>query len=258
MTPGRRVMALHTAVAAAIFTTHRRVPPARLYNSRRGGASRTVVFANYPTAVAAVSLLPGARRKRLAAAALPLLATAALPGMVDERQLDARRRNAVPLLGVLLAVAAGEGRVSATSFSRPRSHALLGAALLAASTPWVLADLGLQTLGMRAPSPAEPGVDRVHLGHHEGLDGVLLALDGLVLEPYARGRMHRWYVTLMVSYGCAVAARDAWHEQVVKRGWTARHLPDVVRPRPTRAWAVLLAATPLLERLLRSTRNSGV
>jgi hypothetical protein len=252
--PGRSILALHGGVAAAIATTHRRVPVQRLYNSRRGGLSRAAVFGCYPTAVAAVALLPLARRRRLAAAALPLLVTTSLPGMVDEGHLDARRRNALPLLGVLLAIAAGEAQVSDTGVSRPRSHAVLAAALGVISIPWVLADLGLQTRGMRRPSPSEPAVDRVHLGHHEGLDGTLLALDGLLLEPYAEGRAHRWFVSLMVSYGCAVAAQDAWHEQVVKRGWARRRLPDVVRPRTNVAWACLLGTAPLVERALRTTR----
>jgi hypothetical protein len=131
---------------------------------------------------------------------------------------------------------------------------VIGGVLAAVSLPWVLAELGVQTTGMRGPTAAEPGVDRVHVGHHEGLDGTLLAVDGLLLEPYARSRAHRLYLALMVTYGTAVAAQDAWHEQVVKRGWTGRRLPDVARPRPSLAWAALLAATPLVERLIGRER----
>jgi hypothetical protein len=246
--PGRLVFGLHAGVAAAIAVTGRRVAAGRLYNTS-GGISRAAVFGCYPTAVAAAAVLPYAQRRRLAAAAYPLCATLALPGMVDEHDLNPRARNALPLLGVLLAVAAGE-TTGSDPVVPPASHVVIGGVLAAVSLPWVLAELGVQTAGMRMPTAAEPGVDRVHVGHHEGLDGVLLAVDGLLLEPHARSRAHRLYLALMVTYGTAVAAQDAWHEQVVKRGWASRRLPDVARPRPSLAWAALLAATPLVERLI--------
>src|SRR5205823_228527 len=124
------------------------------------------------------------------------------------------------------------------------------AVTLALAAPWVLAALGGQTAGMRRSTPGEPAIDRVHLGHHEGLDGALLVLDAIVLGPAALGRAHRWCLGLMAGYGLAVAAQDAWYEQVVKRGWSARRLPDVTRPRPSAAWAGLLAAAPLMARLV--------
>ena len=64
----------------------------------------------------------------------------------------------------------------------------------------------------------------------------------------------RWYLALMLTYGVAVAAQDAWLEQVVKRGWTSRRMPDVVRPalRRRRLGSALLgrrrpSPAPLLE-----------
>jgi hypothetical protein len=249
MKPGRLVLALHAGVAATIVVTGRRAASERLYNTR-GGLSRAAVFGCYPTAIAAIAVLPRARRRNLAAAALPLCATLALPGMVDEHDLNPRPRNLLPLLGVGLAAAAGEVPPGAAG-SRPQSHAAIATVLAVISVPWLIAELGLQTRGMRQPTTAEPGVDRVHLGHHEGLDGALLAIDGLVLARYATGRAHRLYLALMVAYGCEVAAQDAWHEHVVKRGWATRRLPDGARPRPGLAWAGLLAITPLVERLIR-------
>ena len=118
------------------------------------------------------------------------------------------------------------------------------------SLPWLLAGAGVQTAGMAQPTPGEPGVDRIHLGHHEGLDGALLAWDALLLSRRRTGTVHSWYLALMLTYGVAVAAQDAWHEQAVKRGWTSRRIPDVVRPAASHAWAALLAATPLVRRLL--------
>jgi hypothetical protein len=54
----------------------------------------------------------------------------------------------------------------------------------------------------------------------------------------------------MVSYGAAVAAQDAWYEQVVKPGHTDRRLPRVIRPAATPAWAGLLASVPLVRRVV--------
>src|SRR3954447_140724 len=144
------VWVLHAATAAAIGVTHARVPPERLYNSRRGGLSRVLVFACYPTAAAAVATLPF-RRGRGRWAALPPCATAAPPGVVHEHHLDGRRRNLPAAAGVLLAAAATlPGGASDPSVSRRRWVLALGLAEI--SAPWVLTDLGVQTSGMRQPS----------------------------------------------------------------------------------------------------------
>ncbi|MGZ4481216.1 MAG: hypothetical protein ACXVY5_03335 [Gaiellales bacterium] len=247
--------ALHAAVAAAIAVTHSRVPPERLYHSRRGGLSRAIVFLNFPTAVSAVAVLPFACRRRLAAISAPLCAVAALPGVVDERRLDARSRNAPAALGVALALAAGDcgppGRAA-----RPGDRFAL-AALLALSAPWVLSDLGIQTARSARPTPGRPDVANVHLGHHEGLDGAVLAASALLLSRRPARLGHRLYLALMLSYGVAVAAQDAWLEQVVKRGWTRRRLPDVVRPAPTRWWAGLLAVTLLTAKIMSGSPRSN-
>jgi len=116
--------------------------------------------------------------------------------------------------------------------------------------PWLLAELGIQTGGMRRPTPAEPGVDRVHVGHHEGMDGVLLAIDALLLSRRRSGTWHRRLLALMFAYGMMVAAQDAWYEQVVKPGHARRRLPQVIRPRASPAWAGLLASVPLVRRIV--------
>jgi hypothetical protein len=245
----RAVWALHGAVAGMIVWTHSRTPPDRLYRSQRGGWSRAVVFANYPTAIAAIAGLPRARRRTAAALALPLCATIAVPGVVDEGDLDARWRNAPALIGVALACAAGE-RGSGRSEGGDLRRLLVAATLITVSAPWLLAGLGLQTRGMRRPTPAEPGVERVHVGHHEGLDGVLLALDALLLSRRRSGRWHRRLLALTFAYGAAVAAQDAWYEQVVKPGHARRRLPQVSRPTISPAWGGLLASVPLVRRLV--------
>jgi hypothetical protein len=245
----RAVWALHGAVAGMILWTYSRTPPRRLYHSRGGGISRAVVFANYPTAVAAIATLPHARRRRIALLALPLCAATALPLVVDERDLDARWHNVPALVGVALALAAGE-RPSASSSGGDLRRVLAALPVACMSPPWLLAELGIQTPGMRSPTPAEPGVDRVHLGHHEGMDGVLLALDALLLSRRQSGRWHRRLLALTFAYGVMVAAQDAWYEQVVKPGHAHRRLPQVIRPEASPAWAGLLASVPLVRRLV--------
>jgi hypothetical protein len=237
----RQVWLSHGAVAAAIAITHHRLPADRLYNTRGGWWSRTAVFGCYPTALAAIATLPLSHRRRTALVALPLCASVGLPGMVDEERLDARPRNAPALAGVALALLAADTRATAPPPSR--TELLAGGALLVLATPWVLAEVGVQTRGMAAPSPGEPGVDRVHLGHHEGLDGVLLALDGMALGRAPRGRLHAAYLALMTSYGVAVAVQDAWNEQLVKRGLVPGRLPPVHRPAANRGWAAIAAGT---------------
>ncbi len=103
---------------------------------------------------------------------------------------------------------------------------------------------------MAQPTPGEPGVDRVHLGHHEGLDGALLAWDALLLSRRRTGTVHSWYLALMLTYGVAVAAQDAWLEQVVKRGWTQPADPRRRQARPDARLGRAAAATPLVRRLL--------
>jgi hypothetical protein len=53
-------------------------------------------------------------------------------------------------------------------------------------------------------------------------------------------------VSLMLVYGLANMANDAWHEQVVKRGWTSWNIPSALEPRVHAIWLALLAGTALL------------
>jgi hypothetical protein len=89
----------------------------------------------------------------------------------------------------------------------------------------------------------------VHHGHHHGLDGVLLLLTALLLSravPTMRRRGLRvatgMYLALMAAYGIAVAANDFWFEQIVKRGWTSWTIPNVLYPKASLAWALVVLA----------------
>ncbi|MDP9364047.1 MAG: hypothetical protein M3Q10_07445, partial [Chloroflexota bacterium] len=138
----------------------------------------------------------------------------------------------------------------------------LGGGLAAVALPWLLADLGVyagdvpglrRVFLSRQKLPPGASAPAVHLGHHHGLDGALLAWTGLALSRQvpavpsqpARGTLG-WILSGMTLYGLARAAEDAWYEQVVKRGWTRRRLPSLVadgRSESPGAWAALLGLT---------------
>lgn len=292
------VWALFSVVALVVLVTYARLPPAELYNvgedGLAGGAGRALVFLGYPTALAAVAVLglvvdrltrPTERGVALVAALL--CASVVWPGVVDQSDLDAKPVNALAGVGVLLAISltvvallrGGLGR-SAPLGPWDGVRAALAVVLLLAAVPWIAADLGfsaddLPGLGFLMggeprPEPGHPGLIAVHLGHHHGLDGAMLALTALLLSrPVAlvwRPRLRlglELYVALMLVYGLANALQDFWLEQLVKRGTTDARLPSMIRPEASPAWAALLAAALLIQsaahavRTLRPHRQGG-
>ena len=87
----------------------------------------------------------------------------------------------------------------------------------------------------------------VHLGEHHGLQGLLLVVTALLLSrelPRMRPTRMRValaaYLSLMIPYGVANMANDAWLEQVVKRGWTDWAIPGVIRPGLTWMWGLIV------------------
>lgn len=282
------VWTLFGLVATEIFVTYARLPLAELYHVSRtglaGGASRALVFLGFPTSLAAIPILAiaidgllaapalsRARRRAVVAAAVLaalLCLTVVWPGVVDQADLDAKPVNAAAAAGVLIALvltalALQTGRVGTLGLGGRGDLARLtaAAALLVVALPWLFAELGffishVPPLGSLFLSdelrPAAGGetLQAVHLGHHHGMDGVLLALAALALSRVLT-RMHlprlraavSAYLALMLVYGLANATQDAWLEQVVKRGWTSAAIPSLLRPGVTPAWgAILLAA----------------
>jgi hypothetical protein len=268
------VWALFAVVAVEIVVTYARIPPAELYHVSGSGIGagfgRALVFLNFPVALAAlplVALVADRLRSRLAVAtalAAALLCAAVFwPGVVDEADLDARPVNALAASGVLLALLL----TAQAGLLRARIRAGVGAAafagvLLAVGVPWLAADLGfhldgvpvLGSIWQTGELRTQPGLSglhtAVHLGHHHGMDGVLLALSAVALVPLVR-RMRApalreatsLYLGLQLAYGLANALQDAWLEQVVKRGWTSAEIPSVLRPAATPAWlGIALAA----------------
>ncbi len=267
-------------VGLTVLVTYARVPSAELYHvSEHGvtsGLGRALVFLNFPVALAAVpvALIAAAIIRRRAATAVALLVVASaavVPFVVDQNDLDAKPGNAVPAVGVALALLLTLAAARRGAPLVPRRlpgdpfRAVLAAALVVIAVPWLFAELGFYApdpILADEPSPGEP-VPAVHLGHHHGTDGVLLALTALALTrltarlpPSRSVSVASSYLALLLVYGVANAAQDAWQEQVVKRGTTAHALPSVLLPRLTVAWGLLLVLAALVEALwLRRERR---
>jgi hypothetical protein len=277
------VWTLYVSVTAAIVVTYSRVPARELYHVSRsglaGGASRALVFANFSTALAALAILAvlfdmlAGRVARLTAVVAAVLCAAVFwPGVVSQADLDARPLNAIAAVGVLLALgltihAARQHRVALRPWGRD-DWGRLGVAvvLVVLAAPWIAAELGFFLDGVpllgrlfqtgRHPRdlqglPAFPPA--VHHGHHHGMDGLLLVLSALLLSRVVgrlRSRALRTalvaYLALMFCYGVGNIANDFWLEQVVKRGWTTWQLPNVLEPRATVAWAIIVIVAAVI------------
>ena len=205
-----------------------------------GGLGRALVLLNFPIALVAIGICGVLLERRVAPAicvvAIALCAVTAFPGVVDQDDLDARLVNVVPALGVGLALAATLlARPRLTLAPRTRFDAVRVAAafvVLVGSIPWLFAELGFY-----GPDPI---LAAVHLGHHHGTDGMLLALAALLLSRVARSALLQFYVALMLVYGVANALQDFWNEQLVKRGTVDTTIPSVLVPKVSWAWLVLL------------------
>ncbi len=266
-------------VAAAIAVTYARLPARELYHvsgsGLAGGASRALVFLNFPAALIAIGLiavsferLPGRAARVLAILAALLCTPVFWPGVVSQGDLDARGVNVPAAVGVglalaLTATAPGGPRAA---LGRDRLRVAIAVVLLVVAPPWLAAELGFFLNGVpvlgwlyrSGPYLAQqPGLPpfppAVHHGHHHGMDGVLLALSALLLSrllPAIRARALRLaaaaYLALMLAYGIGNVANDAWLEQVVRRDWTRRVLPSVLEPRPTWAWAAVVAGAAIV------------
>jgi hypothetical protein len=271
--------AMFGLVAVEIVVTYSRVPPAKLYAVSGSGVAaafgRALVFLNFPLALAALPVLAlAAERLRrgvvLAVVAAVLCSAVFWPGVVNQYDLDARPVNALAAVGVALAVVLSFAAGLHRERVRLRAAPL---ALLLVAIPWLAADLGFhldgvpvlhwifltgKVVGVRAA---------VHLGHHHGMDGVLLAFAALLLVPLARRirapalrLLVGLYLGLEIAYGLANTAQDGWLEQVAKRGWTTHVIPSVLRPALTLPWlGIALAAAVFAALILRPVpaRRSG-
>jgi hypothetical protein len=250
------VWGLFALAALAVFVTYARVPADELYHVShegiQGGLGRTLVLLNFPIALAAIGvvgvLLERGAPRVAGAVAIALCAVTAWPGVVDQDDLDARLVNVVPAAGVALAALL-------TARSRPRLalaparrldgvRVAIAIVVVIGSIPWLLAEAGFYGPNPILADEIPPGeqIAAVHLGHHHGTDGALLALCALLLSRVARSVGLRAYVALMFVYGLANALQDFWLEQLVKRGTVDVEVPSVLVPELAPRWGVLLLA----------------
>jgi hypothetical protein len=271
------VWALYLLDAVAIVVTYSRLPASELYHVSGsgidGGLSRVLVFSNFSTALVAIAVLlvltdrlVEPSLKAAAVGGIVLCTPVFWPGVVDEADLDARPINAVAGIGVVvglaLTVALGlrGHRVSwAPRVRGDRIRVVVAVVAAFIALPWFAAELGLfldgvpligrlfQT-GHYHPSAA-PSISlvAVHHGHHHGLDGLLLLLTALLLSrvvPTVRvagiRRLLAAYLALMAAYAVGNIANDFWIEQVWKRGWTTWQIPNVLEPKASVAWGVIV------------------
>jgi hypothetical protein len=251
------IWALLAVVALEILVTYWRIPAHELYHVHRhgvaNGLSRAATFLNFPASAIAIATLPSSYERRprvptavVAIVALVLCCFTFAPGVVRQSNLDARPINAVAATGLALAVLLSLGRPR--PWRRLRGDRLrlgFAAALFVVALPWLAADLGVsyggvpvlgqafQTSELRSQPHVAGLHPAVHLGHHHGIDGSLMALAGaLVLRvPMRRAWLRvaaRAYAAFLVAWGIANVVNDAWLEQVVKRGWTTTEVPGVL------------------------------
>ena len=186
--------------------------------------------------------------------AIALCAVTAVPGVVRQEDLDARWVNALPAVGVALALgltvaAALRASISvAPALPADRLRIALGVAIGILSLPWLSAELGFHLPGdvfLGEEVPAGETLAAVHLGHHHGLDGALLVASALLLSrrrPAGRsGAVYVAYVSLAFGYGAVNFAQDLWQEQLVKRGWVDWSIPTALEPGLRPVWLAILA-----------------
>jgi len=266
------VWSLIGLVIVAIFVTYWRLPAADLYNTSveglRGGAGRVLVQTNFPSvslvAIAlvliAVSALPTSAWW-IAAPSIGLCLVTAWPGQVKQSDLDARAVNVIPALGVALALAltvwatCRAGVRFAPRLPGDRARIIAAVVIVLVSLPWITAELGFFIgnrvfLTSRVVTERDETLAAVHLGHHHGLDGTLLMLFALMLSRVRLpdrplGSILLVYVSLMFAYGFMNFAEDAWHEQLVKRGWLGWKIPSALIPRLHWVWLVTLGVALL-------------
>jgi hypothetical protein len=262
----RAVPALIVLDGIAVVATYSRFPAAELYHVHHSGIAagfgRELVALNFPFAFVGIALVglawPRLRgRLRLVGVAATAMC-AVVYFAVDQSNLDAKPLNAVPALGlaVALALVLAVG-VSAEPKNTRGDRVRIGlvALLVFFCAPLIAAELGFFLDGVpflgwffeTARLTTQPGVaglhHAVHHGQHHGWEATMLALTALGLSRLPRPRVLDAYLALMLAYGVGNLVNDDWLEQVVKRGWTSREMPSVLVPAANWGWAAVLLGT---------------
>jgi hypothetical protein len=263
------VLALLVLDGAAVVATYSRFPPTELYHVHHteiaAGFGRELVALNFPFALIGIALVALAW-PRLHGGALRIAGVAAIAlcavvyFAVDQANLDAKPLNAVPALGLALAVAlvVVVGVSDARQVRGDRLRIALAAVLLFFSAPLIAAELGFFLDGVpflgwffeTGRLTSQPGVaglhHAVHHGQHHGWQATMLSLTALAFSRLPRPRVLDAYLALMLAYGVGNLVNDDWLEQVVKRGWTSHEVPSVLTPAANWGWAVVLVGAALV------------
>lgn len=268
-------------MAAVVLVTYSWVPPAETYHVSRegvvGGLSRALTFVNFPIALVAIALtlLAMAVLPRAAwwAAGPALALCATIPLFNTQRNLDAHWGNAIPAVGVLVALAltlaAARRAGSELAARRPWDpwRLAIGGFVVLISLPWITAELGFHFPGDvfmgEELGPEQDGtlIAAVHLGHHHGTDGAVLVLTGLLLSrvfvgPGAMRTVVFAGIGALLAYGGVNFAQDAWNEQLYKRGWIEISIPSAILPGLRPIWIVVVALAVLATALLLREEKS--
>ena len=274
----------------AVFETYWRIPPAELWKVHNsgfvGGIGRAFVFAGFSPALAAFAVLPIVAdrledRRADIAATVAFLLCASVAFVQTPSHLDPKWSNAIPVVGVALAVALtalatryGRREPVRTTVAGDRARLVAAAVTLLFAIPYVAAELGFHLDGVPVlgwifqtgrirPEPGSGHLHAaVHYGHHHGLDGLLLVVTALLLSRLLGGIRRPALRTftaaclaLMLVYGWTNIVNDLWIEQVVKRGWTSWEVPDVLFPSLSLAWAAMLVAAAVFYLAFFSARR---
>jgi hypothetical protein len=265
------VLALLVLDGAAVIATYSRFPAAELYNVHHSGIAagfgRELVALNFPFALIGIALVGLAWPRlhgglRIAGVAAVVLC-AVVYFAVDQSRLDAKPLNAVPALGLALAVALVlvVGVSDARQARGDRLRIALAAVLLFFCAPLIAAELGFYLDGVpflgwvfeTGRLTSQPGVSglhhAVHHGQHHGWQATMLSLTALAFSRLPRPRLLDAYLALMLAYGVGNLVDDDWLEQVVKRGWTNHEVPSPLTPAANWGWAAVLVGAALVWRL---------
>jgi len=266
------VLALIVLDGSAVIATYSRFPTTLLYHVQHSdtvpaGFGRELVALNFPFALVGIALV-GLAWSRLhgwlrIAGVVAIVLCATVYFAVDQADLDAKPLNAVPALGLALAVALvlAVGVSDARQVRGDRVRIGIAAVLIFFCAPLIAAELGFFLDGVpflgwfyeTGRLTTQPGVEglhyAVHHGQHHGWQATMLSLTALGFSRLPRPRILDAYLALMLAYGVGNLVNDDWLEQVVKRGWTNHEVPSVLTPAANWGWVAALVGAGAIWRL---------
>jgi hypothetical protein len=265
-------LALIVLDGIAVIATYSRFPTSELYHVHHSdtiaaGFGRELVALNFPFALVAIALVglawPRLHGPLRIAGVVAIVLSGVVYFAVDQNNLDAKPLNAVPALGLALAVAlVFVVGVPSVPRSRRGDRVRIGlaAVLVFFCAPLIAAELGFFLDGVpflgwfyeTARLTTQPGVGgldhAVHHGQHHGWQATMLSLTALAFSRLPRPRVLDAYLSLMLAYGIGNLVNDDWLEQVVKRGWTNHEVPSILTPAANWGWAAVLVGAVLIWR----------